>query len=126
MRVPSNRLEIGQALVAALQEATAARGLGWQVVFRKGYVAVQRAGGFNVAIVDVYWKDAPRFALKIPGDPSMLGLANPYPSLKTSWQPSQSEWGWHIPALDAIPDVGVALDLAAPFHPTTGPWRQSR
>ena len=123
LRVPANRLEVCRALVAALEEATAARGLGWQVVFRKGYVAVQRAGGFNVALVDVYWYDAPRYAVKIPGEPTMLGLANPYPSLKTSWQVSQFEWGWHVPSLDLVPDVGLALDLAAPHHPASGYWK---
>ena len=112
--------------MAAVEDATAARGPGWQVVYRKGYVALQRAGGYNVAIVDLYWYDAPRYAVKVPGEPSTLGLANPYPSLKTSWQGHQSEWGWRVPSLDAVPDVGEALDLAAPFHPATGPWKQSR
>ncbi len=124
LRVPSDRLEIGRTLVAALEKAATARGLPWHVVFRKGYVAIQRAGGFNVALVDVYWNDAPRFAVKIPGDPNALGIANPYPSLKTSWQSSQFEWGWHVPSLDALPDVAVALDLAAPYHPASGNWKR--
>jgi len=61
-------------------------------------------------------------SVKIPRDPQVLGLANPYPSLETSWRLGEKEWGWHVPSADAVPDVGVALDIAAPFHPMSGPW----
>jgi uncharacterized protein with ParB-like and HNH nuclease domain/predicted transport protein len=122
LRVPLSRIEVGRALVASLTDAAAARGLPLQIVFRKGYVGLQRSGGYNVAIVDVYWNAPPRLAVKIPRDPLSLGLANPYPNLETSWRLGDKEWGWHVPSEDAMPDVGVALDMAAPFHPASGPW----
>ncbi|GAA5086946.1 hypothetical protein HNP84_001117 [Thermocatellispora tengchongensis] len=45
----------------------------------KGYVAIQRRGGYNVFVIDVYWNRALRLATKLPASPDELGLAAPYP-----------------------------------------------
>ena len=42
------------------------------------------------------------------------------------WQPSvapAAETGEAVSASDAVPDVGAALDLAAPYHPAAGFWK---
>lgn len=114
------RIAIGRALVEKLEAATSERELPWQIQFRKGYVALQRSGGYNVAVVDMYWRAPPRFAVKVPSAPESLGLANPFAGLKADWNERDYEWGWTIQSLGAVPDVGAALDLARPFHPTSG------
>lgn len=123
LSVPQERIAIARVLVERLAQAVAARGLDWKVRFRKGYVALYRAGGYNVVIVDVYWKKAPRLAIKLPAELQNLGLANPYPSLSESWDANEHEFGWTIPSLAGVPDVDAAIDLVAPFHPDSGPMR---
>jgi len=125
LRVTSGRLAIAQALVHGLEEAVRERDLPWQIQFRKGYIALQRAGGYNVAVVDVYWRQAPRLALKLPGPPDELGLASPFPNLTGAWYPPENEWGFHVPSLELVPDAGPAMDLAARLHPLSGPWTSS-
>lgn len=121
LNVPRARIEVGSALVHALVEAADARDLSLTVNYIKGYVSFLRAGGYKVAGVDVFWRKVPRFAVKIPAAPAELGLVNPYPGLTEDWDSQEREWGWTVPVVDAVPDVGIALDLAAPFHPGAGP-----
>lgn len=121
LSVPAQRLQIGLALVERLESAVAERELPWQIQFRKGYVALQRPGQYNVAVADIYWRGAPRFSVKIPAPPEELGLRNPFPELPAKWNAESHEWDWTIPSVNAIPNVGVALDLVRPFHPSNGP-----
>ncbi len=123
MQLPADRLEIGQRLVEALEAAIQERELPWQARFRKGYVAFQRPGGYNVAIVDLYWAKPARLAVKLPGDAATLGLVDPYPGLVTHWIEKDWEYGWTVPSVDKIPDVGAAIDLAIPFQPAAGPMK---
>lgn len=90
-------------------------------MFRTGFICVQRAGGYNVVVIDVWWRKVPRFAVKLPKSPTELDLTTPYPSLQEDWNSSELEWGWTVPSVDDIPDVMMALDAALPFHPPSGP-----
>ena len=81
-----------------------ARALPWRTVFRKGYVAIQRGSGYNVALVDVWYRKVPRFAVKIPHSASELGLPNPFPGLAEDWEPTEHLWGWTVPNIDQLPD----------------------
>jgi hypothetical protein len=121
LHVPYERIEIGRRLLADLEAAVAERELPWQTRFRKGYVAIQRPGGYNVAVVDVYWHGAPRLALKLPESPDRLGLENPYPNLRTSWGAAEREWEWSSITSATYPDVGLGLDLVRRYQPASGP-----
>lgn len=123
MKLPAERLETGQRLVEELEAAIQERELPWQVRFRKGYVAFQRPGGYNVAVVDMYWAKPTRLAVKLPGDVASLGLDDPFPNLIPHWIEKDWEYGWTIPSKDLVPDVGAAIDLALPFQPIAGPMR---
>ena len=120
LKIPDTHVAVGRALVAQVEQALACRVLPWKPIFRKGYVAIQRPGGYNAAVIDLWWRKTPRFAVKIPAAPGELGLASPYPGLADDWNPDDNEWGWTIPTLEALPDVGVALGLALPYHPEKG------
>lgn len=121
LNVPQERLAIGRVLVERLEAAVALLDLPWQVRFRKGYVALQRAGGYNVALVDVYWRRAPRLAIKLPDEPGALGLDSPFPALEETWVAAEREWGWTVPTPDATPDLEALVRLAARLSPDTGP-----
>jgi CHAT domain len=121
LHIPAERIEVGRRLVAAIVTALRERGLRWKDVMRKGYVAFQRAGGYNVIVVDVWWNRVPRLAGKIPAEPASLGLASPYPHLPEVWTQAEHEWGWTVAPGTPLPDVGLLIDLIRPFQPATGP-----
>jgi CHAT domain len=121
LNIPAERIRVGQRLVADIVAAVRERALPWQAVMRKGYVAIQRTGGYNVLLVDLWWNRVPRLAAKIPASPAALGLASPYPDLPEVWTPAEREWGWTIAPGTPLPDVGVLIDLIRPFQPATGP-----
>jgi len=121
--IDQQRIEVGRELVELTESALKARGLPWKSAFRKGYVGFQRAGGYNVLIVDLYWRRPPRLAVKIPAPLDKLGVADPYPGLESFWVEAEREWGWTVPSLASVPDVNRAIELAHGFQPESGPMR---
>jgi hypothetical protein len=120
LRISDERLAVGRAIVERLESQIAGDDVPWTIQFRKGYLAMLRPGGYRVAIVDLYWKNAPRFAVRLPDTPEALGLSSPY-SLAMSWDAAENMWGWAVPSLADMPDVALALDLVKPFNPESGP-----
>lgn len=121
LNIPPERIDVGQRLVAAIMTAVRDRGLPWQVAMRKGYVAVQRSGGYNVLVVDLCWNRVPRLAAKIPAEPTALGLTSPFPQLPEVWTPAEHEWGWTVAPGTPLPDVGPLIDLILPYQSAPGP-----
>jgi len=121
LNIPQERIKVGQRLVAEIITVIRERGLPWQVVMNKGYVAIQRSGGYNVLVVDLWWNKVPRLAAKIPAEPATLNLASPFPHLPEVWVPAEREWGWTVAPGKPLPDVGVLIDLIQPFQPAQGP-----
>lgn len=118
--ISPERLAIARRLVGDLETAIERRGLPWQPKFRKGYVAFQRAGGYNVVAVDLMWNKPVRLWIKLPDAPAETGLASPYPQLAEIWVSSFREWGWNIPSVDAVPDVEPLVGLAAELTSSDG------
>jgi hypothetical protein len=119
--IPPERIQVGRRLVEKIIAAAGQRRLPWRVVMNKGYVAIQRPGGYNVLVVDLWWNRVPRLAAKIPAPPANLGLTSPYPRLPEVWTPAEHEWGWTVAPGTSLPDVGILIDLIRPFHPQQGP-----
>ena len=119
--VPDARLAIAKAIVVEIDGQLQIRGRSMHLQFRKGYIAFQRGGGYNVIVVDVYWNRVPRVAAKIPASPQELGLVSPYPDLIMTFDAGQKEWGFGPIPADPLPDFGILLDLVLPFHPEQGP-----
>lgn len=121
--IDQHRIEVGRALVERIESALRDRGLPWKTVFRKGYVGFQRSGGYNVLIVDLYWRRVPRLAVKVPAPIDELGIADPFPDLESSWVEDEREWGWTIPSVASIPNINLAIELAHQLQPESGPMR---
>ena len=114
MQIPWERMEIARAITEQLAATIEAKQKPWQVRFRKGYIAIQRAGSLNVIVIDMYWNKPVRLAIKVPSSqtPESLGLSNPFTRLDTIWVANEHEWGWRVPSIDAIPDVEQVIALA--------------
>ena len=69
----------------------------------------------------MYWRKAPRFAVKLPDNPAALSLASPYPDLAETWYEDEREWGWTLGPSDAIPDLRPVVEIAERFNPSAGP-----
>jgi alkylated DNA nucleotide flippase Atl1 len=124
--IPDDKLAVSRALVEGLSEVIAEMGLPWHMTFRKGYVGFQRSGGYNTLLVDMYWRKAPRLAVKLPARPEALALQSPYPDIEESWYEDEREWGWTLDPVSAIlPDLRPAVTIAERFHPTMGPTRDA-
>lgn len=121
LRIPQERIMVGRLLADAVADAAEERGLAWQLVMNKGYVAFQRPGSYNVLVIDLWYKRVPRLAVKVPGPPAEHSFVNPLPDLEESWDGEAREWGWTFPPGTAIPDLSPLLDLIQPLQPATGP-----
>jgi hypothetical protein len=124
--LPDDRLAVARELVDMLSEAIAEMNLPWRAVFRKGYVAFQRSGGYSTLLVDVHWRRTPRLAVKLPDSPAALSLANPTPTSRRPGTRTNGRWGWTLDLLDVVPDPRPAVDIAERFHPLTGPMSNAR
>ena len=120
MGLPEDRVDLARNVVNLLSQAIAEIGLPWQPVFRKGYVAFQRPGGYNTLIVDMSWRKPLRLAIKLPDTPAALALANPYPDLAETWGDEDREWGWTLIPGKPIPDLRPAVEIAHRVYPATG------
>ena len=121
--LPEDRVDLAREVVNLLGQAIAEKGLPWQLVFRKGYVAFQRPGGYNTLIVDMSWRRPLRLAVKLPDTPAALALADPYPDLEESWGAEDREWGWTLIPGKPIPDLRPVVEIAHRVHPASGPTR---
>lgn len=113
--MPLPRIAVGKRIIDGLTAGIEAGQQPWQVKFRKGYVAFQRAGGYNVMVVDLVRNRPVRLAIKLPSghDPESLGLTNPFPHLPVVWDVNAREWGWHIAGAEHIPDPQVVVSPMA-------------
>lgn len=118
--IPPPRVSVARACVAGIGAAVTRRRLAWSPRFSSWYVGFYRPGGYNVVTVDLRTA-APLVAARLPDPPEALGLKSPYPDLEQRWDPVHRQWGWFVPAEDAIPDFGAAIDLIRPFQPESGP-----
>jgi len=119
LNVSQDRLAIARSIVDGLESVIADRELPWQKRFRKGYIAFQRPGGYNVMVVDLIWNKPVRVSLKSQVPLSELGIANPYPQLPAVWSATSAEWGWHVPTATSV-DPSVVVDLALQLQPDPG------
>jgi hypothetical protein len=92
LRILPHKLEIAKRLTERLEEALVERDLALVKAFRKGYLAFQRLGGYNVIIVDLWNYRKVRLSIKLPAPPRELGLESPYPGLEERWIPAWKEW----------------------------------
>jgi hypothetical protein len=125
-RLQPDRLTLVRSLFDRIQKAIEDRGLGWVPVLRSGYIAFQRPGGYNCTGVDIYRERPADFWIKLPVPPDELrrlgqNVPSLYPELESRWDGGNKQWRWAVPVLDAVPDVGPAIELTNRYQPSDGP-----
>ncbi len=115
------KLELARALASAIETAVQARELSWQRVLRRGYIAFQRPGEYNVVVIELYRERPLRLAIKLPQPLPDLGVEDPYPDLEAAWDAQNKQWNWVIPSRELMPDVAPAVELTAKYQPASGP-----
>jgi hypothetical protein len=121
-RVPQSSLPIVRALFERICGAVHARGLGWNA-YRDGQTIGFKStpnGTFKIAVhvgagarPQDRVSNPPSFLIH-PDPPVQLAAeANPYPDLPTFWNVTFGAQGWNVFTESRIPDVGLAVDLAA-------------
>lgn len=121
--ISAERVEMGRRLVEELEAEITRQGLPWRSRWRKGYVAFQRPGGYNVLQVDLWYSRPPRLIVKLPASPAELEVVDPLPTYQGVWIPSYNEFGWHVPPGPATPDVRGVVDLARAHQPEQGAFK---
>lgn len=99
--------------------------LAWAPALRSWWLGFKRPGGYYVPVVVLNRQKPIEFAVKLPDSPESLGLQDPYPHLKSSWDAPRRQWTWAIPTLEDVPNVRLAIELSRPYQPETGPMQRS-
>lgn len=120
-RFPERQLTIARRAFEQLTRYVDEHQLPWTPAFRAGWLGYQRPGGYYVPLIALHRANPIEFSVKLPDDPTRLGLANPYPQLKSRWDDSSRQWTWAIPSADDVPDLSVALKLSSELQPESGP-----
>lgn len=112
LRTPPVRLALARRAFDLISAEVQSRNLPWQPMFRKGYVAFQRVGGYNVLAIDIMWNRPVRLWVKLSAPPDELGLDDPFPELGAFYVPNYREWCWHVDTEEDLPDVASLIELA--------------
>jgi hypothetical protein len=120
-QLPAGQLAIARRLYDQIADYVTHHELPWTPALRSWYLGYKRPGGYYVAVIHPHSTKPIGFAVKMPGDPGQIPEANPYPNLAASWNDHAREWEWHVPTIEDVPDVGLALDISRNYLPVSGP-----
>jgi hypothetical protein len=125
-KVSQEKYAIAKAIYDQLEQAVSDRGLPWTPLFKRGYFGFYRPGDYYVVGAELRSKNqAMQFRIKLPLAPEELQalgheIENPYPQLTDHWDARNRQWNWEIPSLDAVPNLGAAVDLTSRYQPVSG------
>ena len=125
-RLPPDRVALVRGLFDRIAKAVEDLDLGWEPRLRSGYLGFQRPGGYHCAGVDILRERPVDFWIKLPLPPEELrrlghDIPELYPELAGRWDAHNKQWRWAVPALEAVPDVGPAIELTSRYQPPAGP-----
>jgi len=119
------RVKIARLLFEQMTDYVERHQLQWQSVLRNAYFGYKRSGGYYVFVVQLHTGKPIEFGVKLPREPENLGVANPYPNLRSAWYSYSRQWMWEIPSVAEIPDLSRAMDIARDLQPITGAMPRS-
>jgi len=104
-RYSSEQLAVARCLFDRLSAYVEEHNLPWTPALRYSWLGFKRRGDYYVPVIKLRVEKPMDFAVKLPANPKQLGLVNPYPDLKDSWDEHSKEWSWAIASVDLVPDV---------------------
>jgi hypothetical protein len=120
-KIAPQQVAVARRLFDQMTQYVEEHQLPWTPVLRGWWLGYQRPGGYYVPVIGLRREKPIEFSVKIPDDPERLGVENPYPHLRSSWNAANRQWRWEIPTLDDVPDVSKAIDISRDHQPATGP-----
>jgi hypothetical protein len=120
-RYPASRVEVARRLFDDMTQYVKEHQLPWTPALRSWYLGYKRPGGYYVSLIHLHVDNPVALTVKIPDEPDLLGLANPYPNLKSLWRSNSREWSWDVPTIGDMPDVQLAIEISRRFQPENGP-----
>jgi hypothetical protein len=124
-KYPEDRVAVARVLFDGMSRYVEEENLPWTAVFNSWYIAFQRPGGYNVAVIHLRVETPDEFGVKLPTPPDQLGLENPYPNLNTWWADSWRQWMWAVPNATAVPDVRRAAEISRGYQPPSGAMKSA-
>lgn len=118
---PAGHVAIAKELFQQMQNYVDGRKLPWEPAIRSYWLGFQRPGDYFVIGAGIQKMKPVEFWVKLPADPVVMGLADPYTELESRWDERNRQWSWSIPTLEQVPDITPAAELSEQYQPATGP-----
>ncbi len=121
-RLQPDRFALVRGLFERIAKAVEDRHLGWEPRLRSGYFGFQGPPGYHRTGVNILRERPVDFWIKLPLPPEELrrlghDVPDLYPELAGRWDAHNKQWCWAVPALEAVPDVGPAIELTSRYPP---------
>jgi hypothetical protein len=120
-KFPPTQVAVARKLWDQITRYVEENELPWTPVLRAWWLGYQRPGGYYVPVIELRSEKPIEFSVKLPDDPSRLGIENPYPHLPQAWKAAERQWRWEVATFDDVPDVSKAIDISRQHQPPTGP-----
>lgn len=120
------RLAVVKEIYDQMEKAVLERDLAWQPKLKRDEIVFYRPGGYNCCGIYTFKEQPIQFWIKLPSSPEELralgqDLPNIYPELQRHWIPRYRMLRWEVSTLEAIPDIGSAVELTSHYQPASGP-----
>jgi hypothetical protein len=127
-RVQPERLAIVEKIYEQMETAIKARDLPWQPKLKSAYLGFYRPGLFYCCGITVKREQPPEFWVKLPLQPEELRASGKdvpdlYPELPRRWDANNKQWTWEVPTVEAVPNIGPAIELTSRHQPARGPMQ---
>jgi hypothetical protein len=127
-RLAPERLAVVRELYDKMEKAIAERTLSWQPKLKSAYLGFHRPGMYYCCGITVKKEQPVELWIKLPLPPDELrargeNVPDLYSELNSRWDANNKQWTWQVPTLQAIPELGPAVELTSRYQPVRGPMQ---
>jgi hypothetical protein len=124
-RLQPERLAVVEKIFGAMEVAITERDLPWQPKLKPTYLGFYRPGTYYCCGITLKKEQPAEFWVKLPLSPEELrargeDIPDLYPALHGRWDSNNKQWTWEVPTVEAVPDIGPAIELTGRYQPASG------